>query len=183
MLTPFLTNCQKKRGFSIYNTRRITYISVFIAMATVLSIIERSIVIPGATPGIKLGLANIMTLLSIMMLGSRDAIIIVIARCFLGALAGGNPVSFLFSITGGLLSILVMVTAWKYLKKHVSIVSISMVGAVFHNIGQLLVASVVVHSFSVYIILPVLMISAIVTGYVIGIVTKQLYKSLGNRMI
>lgn len=166
-----------------YNARRITYIAIFIAMATVLNIIERAIVIPGASPGIKLGLANIMTLLSIMMLGSKDAIIIVAVRCFLGALVGGNPVSFLFSITGGMLSILVMVIMWKYLNKYVSIVSISMVGAVFHNIGQLFVASVVVHNFSVYIILPILMISAIITGYVIGIVTKQLYKSLGNRMI
>ncbi|MDD4169097.1 MAG: Gx transporter family protein [Desulfotomaculaceae bacterium] len=152
-------------------------------MATVLNILERTIVIPGASPGIKLGLANIITLLSIMMLGSKDAVIIVAVRCFLGALVGGNPISFLFSITGGMLSILVMVMMWKYLNKHVSIVSISMVGAVFHNIGQLFVASLVVQNFSVYIILPVLMISGIITGYFIGIFSKQIYKSLGDRMV
>lgn len=167
----------------MYNTRRIAYISVFIAMATVLNIIERAIVIPGASPGVKLGLANIMTLLSILMLGSGDAVTIVAVRCFLGALVGGNPVSFLFSITGGMLSILVMVIMWKYLNNHVSIVCISMVGAVFHNIGQLFVASLLARSFSVYIILPVLMISAIITGYIVGIVTKQVYKSLGNKKI
>lgn len=156
---------------------------MFIAIATVLNILERTIVIPGASPGIKLGLANIITLLSIMMLGSKDAIIIVAVRCFLGALVGGNPISFLFSITGGMLSIVVMVMMWKYLNKHVSIVCISMVGAVFHNIGQLFIAGLVVHNFSVYIILPVLMISAIITGYFVGIFTKQLYKSLGDRMV
>lgn len=165
-----------------YNTRRITYISLFIAMATVLNILERAIVLPGASPGIKLGLANIMTLLSIMMLGGKDAVLIVVVRCFLGALVGGNPVSFLFSITGGLLSILVMVLMWKYLNKYLSIVYISIIGAVFHNIGQLFVASLLVRSFSVYAILPVLMISAIITGYIIGIVTKQLYGYLDDRL-
>lgn len=165
-----------------FNTRRITYISLFVALATVLNILERTIVIPGASPGIKLGLANIVTLLAIMMLGSRDAIIIVAVRCFLGALVGGNPISFLFSITGGMLSILVMVTMWRYLNNYVSIVSISMVGAVFHNIGQLFVASLLIHNFSVYVILPILMISAIITGYLVGIITKQIYKALGNRM-
>lgn len=156
---------------------------MFVATATVLNIIERTIVIPGASPGIKLGLANIATLLSIMMLGSKDAIVIVAVRCFLGALVGGNPISFLFSITGGLLSVSVMVIMWRYLNKYISIVNISMVGAVFHNIGQLFVASLIVHNFSVYVILPILMISAITTGYFVGIVTKQIYKSLGNRGI
>jgi len=149
-------------------------------MAAVLNIIERAIAIPGAAPGVKLGLANIITLLSIMMLGGRDAIIIVAVRCFLGTLMGGNPVSFLFSITGGLLSVSVMVIMWKYLNNYISIVNISMIGAVFHNIGQLFVAGLIVQSFSVYVILPILMISAVTTGYFVGIVTKQLYKSLGN---
>lgn len=166
-----------------YNTRRITYIAVFIALATVLNILERAIVLPGASPGIKLGLANIMTLLSIMMLGSKDAVTIVAVRCFLAALLGGSPVSFMFSITGGMLSVLVMVLLWKYLSNQIDIIWISMVGAVFHNIGQLLVAALLVHNFSVYVILPVLMISAIITGYIIGLVTKQLYKALGERMI
>lgn len=156
---------------------------MFVAMAAVLNIVERAIVIPGASPGIKLGLANILTLLSIMMLGSKDAIIIVAARCILGALVGGNPISFLFSITGGMLSILVMVLMWKYLNKYVSIVVISMVGAVFHNIGQLFIASLIVQNFSVYVILPVLMVSAIITGYFVGVVSKQVYKYLGNAKI
>ncbi|OPX89990.1 MAG: Heptaprenyl diphosphate synthase component I [Pelotomaculum sp. PtaB.Bin104] len=156
---------------------------MFVAMATVLNIVERAIVIPGASPGIKLGLANILTLLSIMMLGSKDAVIIVAARCILGALVGGNLISFLFSITGGMLSILVMVLLWKYLNKYVSIIVISMVGAVFHNIGQLIVASLIVQNFSVYVILPVLMVSAIITGYFVGVVSKQVYKYLGKAKI
>ena len=134
--------------------------------------------IPGIMPGIKLGLANIMTLLSIMMLGSKDAVLIVIIRCVLGAMIVVNPVSFLFSITGGLLSVLVMALLWHFFKEHVSIIIVSMIGAVFHNIGQLFVAAVLVNSFYVYSVLPVLMVSALVTGYIIGLVSKRIYRTL-----
>ena len=153
---------------------------MFIAVATVLNVVERAIVIPGAMPGIKLGLANIMTLLSIMMLGGKDAILIVVIRCVLGAMIAGNPVSFLFSVTGGLLSILVMAMLRHLFKEHANIVIISMIGAVFHNIGQLFVAAVLVDSYYVYSILPVLMISALITGYIIGLVSKGIYRSIGT---
>ena len=148
-------------------------------MATVLNVVEKAVVIPGALPGIKLGLANIMTLLSIMMLGGKDAVLIVAIRCVLGALIAGNPVSFMFSVTGGLLSVLVMVLLWRLFKDQASIIVISMIGAVAHNIGQLFVAAVLVNSYYVYSILPVLMISALVTGYIIGLVSKRIYGSLG----
>lgn len=164
----------------MYDARRITYIALFIAIATVLNIVEKAIVIPGALPGIKLGLANIMTLLSIMMLGGKDAVLIVAIRCVLGAMIAGNPVSFLFSITGGLLSILVMALLWHFFKERVSIIIVSMIGAVFHNIGQLLVAAVLVNSYYVYSILPVLMVSALATGYIIGLVSKRVYRSIGQ---
>ena len=153
---------------------------MFVAVATVLNVVERAVVIPGVLPGIKLGLANIMTLLSIMMLGGKDAITIVVIRCVLGAMIAGNPVSFLFSITGGLFSILVMAVLWRFFKEQASIIIISMVGAVCHNIGQLFVAAVLVNSYYVYSILPILMVSALVTGYIIGLVSKRIYGSLGE---
>ena len=149
-------------------------------MATVLNIVERAIVIPGAVPGIKLGLANIMTLLSIMILSSKDAFLVVVVRCVLGAMISGNPVSFAFSITGGMLSLGIMAILWYGFKGRVSIVIISMIGAVAHNVGQLLIAALLVHSGSVFIILPVLMVSALITGYIIGLVSGRIYRSLGE---
>lgn len=165
------------------NTRRIVIIALFVALAAALSIVERSIILPGAPPGVKLGLANVMTLLSILMLGYKDAFLVVAVRCLLGALLGGNPVSFLFSITGGLLSALVMIVMWHYFRNHISIVNISVIGAVCHNVGQLIVAALLARDFLVYIMLPVLMASSVITGYVVGVITRQVHKSLIARNI
>ena len=149
-------------------------------MATVLNIVERAIVIPGAVPGIKLGLANIMTLLSIMILSSKDAFLVVVVRCVLGAMISGNPVSFAFSFTGGVLSFGIMVVLWHGFRGRVNIIIISMIGAVAHNIGQLMIAALLVHSVSVFVVLPVLMISALITGYIIGLVSGRIYRSMGE---
>jgi heptaprenyl diphosphate synthase len=165
----------------MFNTRRMAVIAVFVALATVLNIVERSVLVPGLPPGVKPGLANVMTLLSILTLGFRDAFFIVAVRCFMGALIAGNPVSFLFSFTGGVFSTLVMVVMWRYFNKVVSIVKISMVGAVCHNLGQLFIAALLVRSWQVYVFLPVLMISAVITGYIVGVLTRQLYLSLNQR--
>lgn len=167
----------------MFTTKRIVMIAMFVALATVISIVERSIVIPGVHPAVKLGLANIITLLSILILGYKDAFFVVAIRCILGALLGGNPVSFLFSITGGMLSALVMSLMWHYLKKHISIINISTIGAISHNVGQLFVASLLAQDFHIYILLPVLMISAVITGYNVGFLTKYVYKSLSDRNI
>ena len=165
----------------MFNTKRIVTIAMFVALATVISIVERSIIIPGVHPAVKLGLANIVTLLSILVLGYKDAFFVVVVRCVLGALVGGNPFSFLFSITGGMLSTLIMSIMWHYLRKHISIINISMIGAVCHNIGQLFIASLLAQDFHIYILLPILMISALITGYNVGLLTKHVYKSLSDR--
>lgn len=167
----------------MFTTKRIVTIAMFVALATVISIVERSIIIPGVHPAVKLGLANIFTLLSILMLGYKDAFFIVAVRCILGVFVGGNPVSFLFSMTGGMLSTLVMSIMWHYLKKHISIINISIIGAICHNIGQLFVASILAQDFHIYILLPVLMISAVITGYNVGLLTKHVYKALRDRDI
>ncbi|NMA52804.1 MAG: Gx transporter family protein, partial [Peptococcaceae bacterium] len=80
-----------------------------------------------------------------------------------------------------LLSTMIMSVMWHYLNKQVSIVNISIIGAICHNIGQLFVAAVMGGGFHVYILLPVLMISAIITGYIVGLVSKYVYKQLLDR--
>ncbi|SHK68993.1 Gx transporter family protein [Desulforamulus aeronauticus] len=164
-------------------TKRILLIALFISLAAILSIVERSIIIPQAHPGVKLGLANVITLLSIIMLGYKDAFLVVLLRCVLATLIGGNPVSFLFSITGGLFSTLVMVLLWRTFNQHISIVNISIIGAICHNLGQLFVASWLAHELLLYSLLPILMISAVITGYAVGVVTKRVYKSLQARQV
>lgn len=159
-------------------TKRLVLISLFVAQAAALNILERYIMIPMVFPGVKLGLANIFTLLGILLLGWKEAFTIVVLRCSLAAIMGGNPFSFLFSITGGLLSTLVMVLLWKKFSVHISIIIISLAGAVAHNIGQLFVAGLLIQDFRIYVYLPVLLLSALVTGYFVGVVALQTYKLL-----
>ncbi len=155
------------------NAKRLVIIALFIAQATALNIMEGFITLPIVVPGVKLGLANIITLLALLILGWRDVFLIVTLRCLLAALYGGNPVSFLFSIGGGLLSTLIMVLMWKYFSKYISVVTISLMGAVGHNIGQLFVAGLLIKDFRIYVYLPVLLVSALITGYIVGIVVTQ----------
>lgn len=95
-------------------------------------------------------------------------------RTLLGSVFGGSMSAFMFSIAGGLLSNIAMIFLYKYFKNSMSLWTISICGAVFHNIGQLLVASIVVQDFRIYIYLPILLVSAVVTGYFIGLSTKFL---------
>lgn len=154
----------------MHNTRKLTTLAMFISAALVLHVVEGMLPVPFVAPGIKLGLANIVTLTAIMFFGLKEVILIVVFRCLLGSLFGGSVSGFFFSVSGGLLSALLMWVAYKMFGRNFSIIGISIMGAVAHNIGQLFVASFIVADFRIYYYLPVLMISSVVTGIFIGIV-------------
>ena len=141
--------------------------AVLIALALALSYTERFIplqlVIP--LPGVKLGLANIATLVALYALGWKKTIPIVMVRCFLGALFGGLT-GILFSLTGGLISLGVMAACKKI--SVFSIYGVSILGAAAHNIGQILAAMVLMGSVYVWAYLPYLLLIAIVTGTATG---------------
>lgn len=164
------------------NTRKLTSIAMFTSAALVLHVIEGMLPMPFLVPGVKLGLANIVTLMAIMFFDFKDIIMIVVVRCFLGSIFGGSVSSFLFSITGGLLSALIMWLLYRTFGKYFSLVGVSTAGAIAHNIGQLLVASVIISDFRIYLYLPVLMISSVITGLFIGIVCNYGRKLIINNM-
>jgi heptaprenyl diphosphate synthase len=101
-------------------------------------------------------------------------------RTILGSIFGGTVPSLMFSLAGGILSNIVMIILYKYFRNSTSLWTISICGAVFHNIGQLFVASIVVQDFRIYVYLPVLLVSAVLTGYFIGICTKFLSAHLNK---
>lgn len=166
------------RSVGMTKTRKLTLLSLLIAQALVLHIMERLLPVPVPVPGVKLGLANIITLITIILFGLKDAIIVVIMRIFLGSLLGGNFLSFLFSLAGGLLSTLVMAWLYKRWIKFFSIPAISILGAVFHNLGQIAVASLVIANLNVFFYLPVLIFSGVITGLFIGLIVRFAYKPL-----
>jgi len=155
------------KKYRITDTKKLTTISLIISIAVVLHYFESFIPVPA--PGAKLGLANIMLILTLFMYGPIEAFFVLIVRSTLGMLLLGNPMSILYSIGGGFMSLVAMILCKKY-KKWFSIVGISTIGAAFHNIGQLLVASLVFGTFAIfYTYLPILMIFSILSGTLTGI--------------
>lgn len=156
----------------------LTLCAILISMALVLSYIERFIplqmVIP--LPGIKLGLANVVTLMALFFLGKKDAFTILILRCILGSIFGGGISGLAFSMTGGLFSMIIMCIFKSF--KGISIYGVSVLGAAAHNIGQILVA--VLWMGSVYVIgyLPYLLIVSVFTGMATGSVCRGVFRIL-----
>ena len=148
-------------------TKVIAQSAVLIALALALSYTERFIplqlVIP--LPGVKLGLANIVTLVALYLLGWKQTLPIVVVRCFLGALFG-SLTGLVFSLTGGLISLAVMAVCKNM--PVFSIYGVSILGAAAHNIGQILAAMVLMASVYVGAYLPYLLLIAICTGLATG---------------
>ncbi|MCC5423738.1 Gx transporter family protein [Clostridium botulinum] len=161
-----------------YNTRKMIFLSLMVGIALIIYIIEAQI--PVLFPGIKLGLANVISLVTLIMLGGYESLLVMFLRTLLGSMFAGNMSSFMFSLAGGFLSNIIMIILYYKFKENLSLSSISICGAIFHNIGQLFIAAFVVKDFRIYVYLPVLMISGIITGYFIGLCTKYLNKNLGN---
>ena len=150
------------------NTKRIVLSAVLVSLALAFSYMERFIplqmLIP--LPGVKLGLANVATLIALYLLGTKSAFAILILRCFLGSLFGGGITGFLFSITGGLLSMTVMALCKN--APLLSVYGVSILGAAAHNIGQILAAMVLMHSVYIGMYLSYLLVVALFTGFATG---------------
>lgn len=159
-------------------TKRLVLLALMVSQALILSIVESWIPVPFAIPGVKLGLANIITLIVIIFWGYRDALLVVLVRCILASIFSGGLIMFFFSITGGLLSTLVMAFLYKRMSRLFSILGISIAGAVVHNIGQLLAASVIMKELSVFTYLPVLLVSGIIMGCLVGLCSGFLNNAL-----
>ncbi len=156
-------------------TKKLALCALLTALALGLSFMERFIPLPIPLPGIKLGLANVVTLIALYLLGGKPAFGILVARCLLGSLFGGLT-GLAFSLAGGLLSLGVMTLATK--AKGLSVYGISVLGAATHNIAQILVAMGLMASPFVGAYLPWLLLVSIVTGLVTGGVCAGVLKVL-----
>ena len=144
------------------------------ALALVFSYIEFLIPFFAAVPGIKLGLANLVILTALYKLGFTDALIIDMVRVLAAGLLFSGIFGMLYSLAGALLSLLIMYGLMRTGK--FSVIGVSMAGGVFHNFGQLVMAALLVSTPEVFIYLPALMISGILSGAVIGTVAYIIIK-------
>lgn len=156
------------------NTRKLTLLAMYLTIALTIFVAESTIPPLLPLPGIKLGLANIITLWVLLSGDVKDALCVLLLRIILGSIFTGQVTSFFYSLAGGLFSLLVMTILYRFFgKKHLVLISVS--GAIFHNLGQLLAAFVILQSFSVFTYLPILMVSGIVTGTFTGLCTQLVY--------
>ena len=159
---------------------RVAFFGVFVALALIFSYVESLIPIQIGIPGVKLGLANLIIVIALYKMSLKEAYLLSVTRVVLSGFIFGNLFSILYSLAGGLLSLSVMAL----LKKHgdFSVIGISIAGGVSHNIGQLVVAMVVVETFSVVYYIPVLLIAGLITGLLIGITADEMLRRLTNIM-
>lgn len=156
--------------------RKVAIFGVFTALALIFSYVELLIPINFGIPGAKLGLANLMTVLVLYKMGIKEALALSVTRIILSGFMFGNLFGILYSLSGGLLSFLVMVLLKK--SDRFSVAGVSIGGGTAHNIGQLLVAMVVVQTYQVGYSLPVLLVAGEVTGLLIGLVAKEVLKRI-----
>lgn len=166
--------------FQKINIRKIIFIAVLVSQAMVLSIIERMIPVSFAVPGAKLGLANIITLTSIYLFSFKEALSIVILKTIMTSFIAGSLSNFMYSFSGAILSFFVMYLLTTIGKDKVSTIGVSIVGGVFHNLGQLIMASLIIQSFNILGYLPFLMIAGVATGFIVGVTVRFLLKHLNK---
>lgn len=147
-------------------TKRIAADALFASLALLLFLVEAQIPPVLPIPGIKLGLANIMTLLTMHYCGKADAAAVLFVRIVLGSIFAGNVSTFLYSVTGGALCFLILCLLFGRLRQ---IWALSIFGAIAHNTGQLLAASVLLRTATVFWYLPYLLLAAVLSGAFTGV--------------
>lgn len=160
-------------------TRKLVYFSLFVTLATALGFLEMLLPNPFPLPGVKLGLANVVTLLVLYVYGLKEGLAVSLLRVIFASLLGGTFLSvvFFFSLSGAVVSTLVMAVLIKYIPT-LSIIGVSMVGAIFHNLGQLLIASFLIQTVYIFYYLPVLLLAGIPTGLATGYLARLLLRYL-----
>jgi len=155
---------------------RVAVFGVFTALALIFSYVELLIPINFGIPGAKLGLANLVIIIVLYKTDWKEALLLSVVRIVLAGFLFGNLFGILYSLAGGILSLAVMAL----LKRSgaFSIIGVSMAGGVSHNVGQLIMAMLVVETYAVGYYLPVLLIAGLITGTLIGIAGREMLKRL-----
>lgn len=148
-------------------TKRLTTMAMLLGISLSLFIVEAQIPLPIALPGIKLGLANVVTVYAMFVLGAKDTLIILLARIFLGSIFAGRISTLMYSFVGGMMCYLVMLLLHKVVTPR-QIWICSIFGAMAHVTGQILVAIFLTDTAQLLWYLPVLLLAAMATGALTG---------------
>lgn len=156
--------------------RKLAFLSMLIAISMCIFIIEAAL--PPITPfvGVKLGLSNVVVLITMILLGRREAGAVLILRIILSAIILGQGISVAYSLLGGVMAYFIMSVLKRPLKNYIWVISV--MGAIFHNTGQLFAAMFVMGTPMVFSYFPILFISAVITGVLTGVIAQTvIFKS------
>ena len=167
-------------------SKNVSVCAMLVALAMICSYVENMIPVNFGIPGVKLGLANLVTITALYLIPPWEVLAIVITRILLMGFMFGNGMSILYSLAGGILSFTVMLLMRK--AKGFSIIGVSIAGGILHNVGQIFVAVCVVENLKLIYYLPVLLISGTITGALIGmiagriqhIIRRQAFETIGK---
>lgn len=151
------------------NAKKLSILSIYTTIALTIYVIEASLPALAPVPGIKLGLANIVTLFVLIRYSAKDALMLLIVRIIISTLITGQAVSFIYSICGGILCLLIMYIINRLLNGQFIYLT-SIMGAIAHNVGQILAAYFILQMSGILIYIPYLIISGIVTGSFTGLI-------------
>lgn len=156
--------------------KKVAVSGVLIALAFIFSYVEVLIPFHLGIPGVKLGLANIVSVTALYLLEEKTAVTITVVRVILTGFTFGSLYSMMYSMAGALLSLGFMIVAKRW--KKFTVVGVSVLGGVMHNIGQLVMAALVLKTVPFFYYTPVLIVSGILTGVLIGFLAKGIQKRL-----
>ena len=150
-------------------SKKIAYYGLFASLAMLMSYVELLIPLPMLVPGMKLGFANIIIVMVLYFMDGKSAFFISLVRVVLSGLLFAGFAGLLYSLSGAMLSLGVMVLTKK--SNWFSIIGVSILGGISHNIGQIVVATLVVENLKLLYYIPVLLLFGLLTGAVIGVVS------------
>lgn len=163
-------------------SRKAVFLSLLMAAGILLQLMESFFPIVMVVPGYKIGIANVAGLFALYAFGIKEMWIVALGRIFLAALLQGNlfSVAFILSVSGGIFSLVMMSVGYRM--KIFSMYGVSVLGACFHNVGQVLAISWIYQQYFMQLFLPILLALSIVSGLCIALLTQNLYKRLKGKL-
>ncbi len=165
---------------------KIIFLSLLVSIGLALSVLESAIPLPITVPGAKLGLSNMVILVTLVIFGFKEAFIVGILKSIVLVLITGSISSLIYSLAGSILSCITMYIVYKYFSRIFSLIGVSIFGAVAHNFAQVTVASAMMYNYRIYSYLPILLLTSLFTGYFVGLssiyISKNLKKSLSTHI-
>lgn len=158
-------------------TKKLCFMAVLTAIALTIFMIENQLLSPVPIPGIKLGLANIITLTAMAILGRKEAGAILAARIIMGAIFAGSPSTFIYSAAGGILAYIVMCVTIGLFKEN-QLWIVSALAAIAHNAGQLGACALIVKTPGIFAYAPILAASGVITGVFTGFAAIYLIRAV-----